>query len=204
MSGQWLLHRAAQSRPALAAGPQSCPPAHLHCFPWGLGPHHGEGRGHWCRGASRAWVDLPCFTRSRSPSGRSSRRSWSRCCIGPTACRRSSGPPSRPTACCWTWVSRGQVQGPWGPGPHPIRGPLHGWGDRGHIGGNRAGTRPRESRANVLCPYPLGNRPWCCCVHISPRPPQQPSRAFGLSPLLWPLGGQRGGSHGGKPTAGHI
>lgn len=128
------------------------------------------------------------------------RRSWNRCCTGPTTCKRSSGPPSRPTACCWTWVSRARVQDPWGPGPPPIGGPLQGWGDRGHTGGKGAGTRPRESLAGVLCPCPLGNRPWHCCVHISPE--AVPGLWFEPSPGL--LGGQRGGSHGDEPTAGHM
>lgn len=56
-------------------------------------------------GAWGAWVDGGPLTRSQSRSGESLRRSWSPCCTAPTTCRRSSGPPSHPTACCWTWVS---------------------------------------------------------------------------------------------------
>lgn len=95
------------------------------------------------------------------------------------------------------------MQDPWGPRTSTHQGPTAGMGDRATWREGSWDEAP-ESLAGVLCPCPLGNRPWHCCVHISLGFSFAVSlRAFGLSPLLGCWVGRGVGSHGDEPI-GHM
>ena len=79
---------------------------------------------------------------------------------------------------------QGSGAGSLGPRTSTHQGPTAGMGRPGPH--RREGSWDEAPGIPGRCalPRPLGNSPWHCCVHISPRPPPRPSRAFGSSPLL--------------------